>query len=112
MPRSFSADEWELLDIPRQLLYEQSYWGNTSPCVPQGGPDCRTVDQLHRDRYAQLLARQTELKYRIRRSAILDRWVMRRYRLGRAGCPQRATSPLTDMKVDEVIENGNIVDKR
>jgi hypothetical protein len=80
MPRTYSEDEWELLDIPRQLACEQSRFGNLNPIVPGAGPGCVTIDQFARVRYARLLARQAELKYQIRRCHVLDRWYLRRYR--------------------------------
>jgi hypothetical protein len=99
MPRSFSCDEWELMDIPRQLAYEQSWFDN-----PHIGQNARV-------KHAALLARQTELKYRIRRSDVLDRWVMRKYRLRLETLPIRPMSPLSPMLIDEVIEDGKIVDR-
>lgn len=110
MPRSFSDDEWELMDLPRQLAYEQSRFGILNPVVVGAGPDCLTIDQAARTRHAALLARQTELKYRIRRRAVLDRWVMRRYRCWRSVLIRPPVEPFTAMGMDEVIQDGKIVD--
>jgi hypothetical protein len=110
MPRSFSEDEWELMDIPRQLLYEASYFGNTRPCVPWGGSESPTIDQVHRIKHKRLLTRQTELQERIRRNDVLTRWVMSRHRDGRT-FTSGPIEPLTPMLVDEVIEGGKIVDQ-
>ena len=111
MARTFSSAEWELRDIPRQLLYHQSYFGNTRPCLPQGGPECMTVDEFHRAQHEWLLTRQTTLTARLRRESILDRWVMRKYPTRAFHIPVRSPGPLTDMGMDEVIEDGKIVDK-
>jgi hypothetical protein len=111
MPRSFSSDEWELMDIPRRLAYEQSRFDNPRPHIVGAGPGCATIDQIARVRHAALLVRQTELKYQIRRRAVLARWVMRKYRLRLAPLPIRPISPLIPMLIDEVIEHGKIVDR-
>jgi hypothetical protein len=110
MARTFSEDEWELMDLPRQLLYEASYFGNTRPCVPWGGPECPTLDQVHRIKHKRLLTRQTELQYRIRRNDVLTRWVMSRHRRQPAMIVV-PPGPFTDMGIDEVIEDGKIVDQ-
>lgn len=119
MPRSFSEDEWVLLDLPRQLAYEKSWFDNPY------------IGQAARVKHAALLARQTELKYRIRRSDVLDRWIMRRYRCRgsatacRGAASERSpipvavspdlsgpeTSSFTPMLIDEVIQDGKIVDR-
>ena len=100
MPRSYSEDQWELLDLPRRLTYEQSNFEN-----PYIGSHARA-------QHAALLKRQIELKARIRRETILDRWVMRKYpRYPRGPVPISPISPLTPMKIDEVIEHGKIVDR-
>lgn len=85
------------MDIPRQLAYEASWFDNPF------------LDTLARLRHAQLLSRQAELKYQIRRSAVLDRWVLRqsRFRHLRHVPPP---SPLTPLLIDEVIQDGKIVD--
>ena len=87
------------MDIPRRLAYELSWFDN-----PHIGANARL-------KHAALLARQTELKYRIRRSDVLDRWVMRKYRQHPEPLPIRPISPLSPMLIDEVIEHGRIVDQ-
>lgn len=98
MARSCSEDEWELKDIPRQLAYEATLFDNPY------------LDTLARIRHARLLSRQTALQYRIRRNAVLTRWIMRRYRSHPQPLPVRPISPLSPMLMDEVIQDGKIVD--
>ena len=99
MARSYTEDEWELKDIPRKLNYEAGWFDNP------------VMDKQARIKHAGLLARQVELKTRIRRDSVLDRWVMRKYRerRGRVAGPVRQV--LTPMLVDEMIEDGQIVDR-
>jgi hypothetical protein len=99
MPRTFSEDEWELKDLPRQLAYEQSRFEN-----PHLGRNARL-------KHARLLARQEELTRRIRRCAVLDRWYLRRYRPRKIVAVPQPVEPLTPMRMDEIIVAGKIVDQ-
>jgi hypothetical protein len=102
MARSYSDDQWELLDLPRQLLYEKSKF------------NCPVLGVQARLRHERLLARQTELVQRIRRASIMDRWIMRKYRINPRRPDPRPQTPdpiLTDMGIDEVIEDGKIIDR-
>lgn len=99
MARSYTEDEWELMDIPRRLAYEQSNF------------DKPHIGQKARIKHAALLSRQTELQYRIRRSDVLDRWVMRKYRTSRFSDVRPPPEPFTAMRIDEVIQDRKIVDQ-
>lgn len=87
------------MDIPRQLAYEATLFDNPS------------LDKIARLRHARLLSRQTELQDRIRRCEVLDRWYMRRYRRHPQPLPIRPISPLSPMLIDEIIQDGKIVDQ-
>lgn len=108
-----TADEFELRDIPRQLVYEQSKWGCPASYCVGAGPDAPTVDQVARQKHAWLLARQKALAYRIRYRAVMDRWVMRKYpkfpRINR-NAPLPPREAFTPMGMDEIIVGHRIVD--
>ena len=106
-----TVDEFELrFVLPSQLVYETRHFGNQLPFVVGAGPDCLTVDQLARTKFARLFARLKLLQHRIRRQTILDRWALRQFHAEHP--PQLLPhSPLTPMLIDEVIVGRRIVDQ-
>ena len=108
-PPSMTEAEFEIyVSIPRELVYLKSQFGNLRPVVPWGGPGTCTIDQEARLKHAVLVARQTALKQKIRRERIMDRWYLRKS--NRRGLAPVPPSPLTAMLIDEVIQDGKIVD--
>jgi len=99
MARVYTTDEWELKDIPRRLKYEAGWF------------DHPVMDKQARVKHAELLARQKELQARIRRDTVLDRWIMRKYRERRGRTARPTRQALSPMLIDEVIEDGGIIDR-
>ena len=108
-----TAWEYELKDLPRQLAYEESRFGNMLPYIVGAGPGCATIDQVARAKHAALIIRQAELKKKLRRWKAGDRWVRwkeRQENLQPSTFNLQPSSPLTPMLMDEVIQGRRIVD--